>query len=90
MNSNTKGIITVLAVGVVGFLAYKRFVKPNSRKVVKNYLFSIYGYDKKRDEFVDGVDKDYINEWSDAIMKGNETFLLKGVTYITKTGKVKN
>lgn len=89
MNSNTKGIITVLAIGIIGFLAYKKFAKPDSRKVIKNYLYSIYGYDKMREDFVDSADKDYIEAWTDAVMKGENSFVLKGTTYETKTGKVK-
>lgn len=89
MNSTTKGIVTILAIGIVGFVVYKKFIKPDSRKVVKNYLYSIYGYDKIREDFVNNADKDYVDAWSDAVMKGKDTFFRQGKVYETKTGTVK-
>lgn len=89
MNNTTKGILTVLVVGVLGYVAYKRFALPNSKKVVVNYMKATFGNEVDYEKFVETADKDYINAWSDAIMKGKDTFVYKGVTYITKGGKTK-
>jgi hypothetical protein len=35
------------------------------------------------------MDKGYVDNWSDAIMNGKDTFQFNGVTYITKGGATK-
>jgi hypothetical protein len=89
MNNTTKGILTVLVVGVLGYVAYKRFALPNSKKVVVNYMKATFGTAQDYDKFVETADKDYINAWSKAIMDGKDTFNVKGVTYVTYGGKSK-
>ncbi len=100
MNKNTKGIIAVAIVGILGYLAYKKFGKgggggvggvlgkPNNREVVANYLYSVWGYSKEREDFSKSADQDYIDLWAEAIMKGKDTFQHKGNTIVTKTGRV--
>lgn len=89
MNKNVKGLIVVLLVTGVVYIAYKKFGKPNSRKVVTNYLDATYGKTKSHSDFVNSADKGYIDSWSEAIMSGSETFIYNGNTFITKGGKRK-
>ena len=95
MNKNLQGIIAVAVVGLLGYLAYKKFGKgggfgkPNNREVVANYMYSIWGYSKEREDFYKSADQDYIDLWAEAIMKGKDTFKHKGNTIVTKTGAVK-
>jgi uncharacterized Zn-binding protein involved in type VI secretion len=85
MNKNLNGIIVVAVIGLLGFLAYKKFGKPNSRKVVINYLDATFGGDHSA--FVNSADKGYIDNWSDAIMNGSTTFTFNGTTFVTRGGK---
>jgi hypothetical protein len=87
MNKNIKGIIAVLVIGGLGYFAYKKLGKPKSVDVVSNYLDSIFGGDSK--EKVSKFDKGYVDNWSEAIMNGSQTFEYNGKTYITKGGKQK-
>jgi len=87
MNKNTKGAIVVGVVLLLGFIVYKKFGKPDSRKVVIKYLDATFG--GKHDDFVNSVNKGYVDNWSIAIMNGKETFEFNGKTYITKGGTAK-
>lgn len=85
MNKNIKGIIVVVLFAGLGYLAYKKFGKPDSRKVVIKYLDASFGGDHS--EFVNKSEKGYIDNWSKAIMNGSNTFEYNGTTYITNGGK---
>jgi hypothetical protein len=85
MNKNLNGIIVVAVVGLLGFFAYKKFGKPNSRKVVIKYMDATFGGDHSA--FVNSADKGYIDSWSDAIMNGSTTFIYNGTTFVTKGGR---
>jgi Tfp pilus assembly protein PilE len=101
MNNKTRnGLIVVGIVAVLGYLAYGKFVKKSttsdvsvggqkSRDIIKNYLFSTYGYDKDREEFTKTMTQDYADAWANAIMNGQSTFLHNGNTIVTATGRVK-
>jgi hypothetical protein len=89
MNKNVKGIITVLVVLGVGFFAYKKFLKPNNKKVVIKYLDATYGVDAKHTSFINNADKGYVDSWADAINKGVDTFQFNNQTHFTKGGTVK-
>lgn len=85
MNKNVKGIIVVLVFAGLGYLVYKKFGKPDSRKVVIKYMDATFGGDHSA--FVNGADKGYIDAWANAIMNGNETFQYGGKTLVTKGGR---
>jgi len=85
MNKNVKGIIVVAVVGLLSYLAYKKFGKPDSRKVVTKYLDATFGGDHTA--FVNKADKGYIDSWSEAIMNGSTTFVYNGTTFVTRGGK---
>lgn len=95
MNKNINGLIAVAVVGLLGYLAYKKFGKKGglsnskNREVVANYLYSVWGYSKEREDFSKSADQDYIDLWAEAIMSGKDTFTHKGNTIVTKTGRVK-
>jgi hypothetical protein len=89
MNSNIKGIISVAIIGVIGYITYKKFVKPSSKKVVIAYLDATFGKDAKHTNFVNSAGASYIDSWAKAIMNGAETFTDAGKTYITNGGTVK-
>jgi hypothetical protein len=86
MNKNIKGLIVVAIVGVLGYVAYKKFILPNSKKVVIAYMDSTFG--GSHEDFVNKADKVYIDSWAKAIMDGKTTFDANGITYVTKGGKV--
>jgi hypothetical protein len=88
MNKNINGIIAVLVVAGLGYFAYKKLGKPNSVKVITNYLDATYGGDHK--EAVSKMEKGYLNAWSDALMNGSKTFEYNGSTYKTGGGKKTN
>lgn len=85
MSKNTNGIIAVLVVAGLGYLVYKKLGKPNSKKVITNYLDATYGGDHK--EAVSKMEKGYLDSWSNALMKGSTTFDYNGSTYKTLGGK---
>ena len=92
MNKNIKGIIVVVVVLGLGYFAYKKFGKPNSKKVVIKYMDATFGVDEKHKNFVNNsynTDKGYIDNWADAINKGVDTFQFNNQTYYTKGGTVK-
>jgi hypothetical protein len=89
MNKNTKGIIAVAVVVLLGFIAYKKLAKPNSKKVVINYLNATFGFKKENADFVNSADKGYIDNWSNALKNGSDTFEFNGKTYNTKFGTAK-
>lgn len=97
MNKNIKGIIAVLVIAGLGYFSYKKLGKsnilggnPKSVDVVTNYMNSIYGGDyKERKEKISKFDKGYVDNWSEAIMNGSQTFEYNGKTYITQGGKQK-
>jgi hypothetical protein len=89
MNKNVKGIITVLVVLGVGFFAYKKFLKPDNKKVVIKYLDATYGVDAKHTSFINSADKGYVDNWAKAIKDGSETFVFNNQTHYTKGGTVK-
>lgn len=89
MNKNTKGIIAVAVVVLLGFIAYKKLAKPDSRKVIINYLDATFGADSKHKDFINNADKGYVESWSKALMNGKDTFEFNGKTYNTKGGTAK-
>jgi hypothetical protein len=90
MNKNVKGIITVLVVLGVGFFAYKKFLKPDNKKIVLKHLATNYGVKESHKSFVDSADKGYIDSWANAIKIGSETFTYNGKTFYTLGGTTKN
>lgn len=89
MNKNTNGFIAVAVIGLLGYLAYKKIGKPDSKKVVINFLNATFGLKKEHADFVNSSDKGYIDNWSVAIMNGKDTFEFNGKTYYTKGGTAK-
>lgn len=89
MNNNVKGIIVVGIVIGLGFFAYKKFVKPDSKKVVIKYLDKLSGVKQENKTFVNSADKGYIDSWANAINKNSETFKFGDKIYLTKGGRVK-
>jgi hypothetical protein len=89
MNKNLKGVLVVVVVLGVGYFAYKKFLKPDNKKVVTKYLDATYGVDEKHKTFVNNADKGYIDTWANAINKGSNTFDYDGKTFFTKGGTVK-
>lgn len=89
MSKNTKGIIAVAVVVLLGFIAYKKLAKPDSRKIIINYLNATFGFKKENADFVNSADKGYIDNWSNALMNGSDTFEFNGKTYNTKLGTAK-
>jgi len=93
MDSKTKnGLISVGLVAITGYLAYRFFIKPNSKKVVLSYLNATYcGMNEEHSTFVNNASKSYLDAWSEAIMNGECTFVDKATnkTYVTLGGKVK-
>jgi hypothetical protein len=89
MNKNIKGLIAVAIVGALGYMAYKKFGQPNSKKVVINYMDATFGFNEAHAEFVNNADKVYVDNWSEAIMNGKDTFVYNGVTYNTRGGRTK-
>ena len=88
MNSNVKGIISVIVVGGLLYIAYKKFVKPNNRKVLINYLDATFGESSGHADFINNADKGYVDNWAKALMKGENTFTFNNKTYSTAGGKV--
>jgi len=87
MNKSTKnGIVVVAIVLVGGYFAYKKFVKPNSRKVLINYLDATFGKDAEHTTFINSADKGYVDAWAKALMKGESTFTYNNKTYNTGGG----
>lgn len=89
MNKNIKGAIVVGVVLALGYVAYKKFGKPDSRKVLINYLNATFGADSKHTDFINNADMGYVESWSKALMNGQDTFEYNGKTYNTKGGTVK-
>jgi hypothetical protein len=87
MNKNMNGFIAVAVIGLLGYLAYKKLGKPDSKKVVIKYLDATYG--GTHANFINSADKGYVDNWSVAIMNGKETFEFNGKTYWTKGGTAK-
>jgi hypothetical protein len=90
MNKNIQGFIAVAVVGIIGYLAYKKFGKPNNFEVVTNYMNSIYGeIEGGRINAVKKMGKGYIDNWAKAIMNGKNDFEYNGKIYHTQGGNVK-
>ena len=89
MNKNTNGLIAVAVIGLLGYLAYKKLGKPDSKKVVINYLDATYGKKTIHADFINSADKGYVDNWSVAIMNGKSTFEFNGKTYFTQGGTAK-
>lgn len=89
MNNNVKGIIVVGVVIGLGFFAYKKFVKPDSKKVVLEYLERVYGKNENRNANINAADKGYVDSWAKAIKKNSETFKFGDKIYLTQGGTVK-
>jgi hypothetical protein len=89
MNKNTKGLIAVGVVVLLGFIAYKKFANTDSKKVVINYLDKTFGYNRKHADFINSADKGYVDNWSIAILNDKETFEFSRKIYYTKGGTAK-
>jgi hypothetical protein len=89
MNSNVKGIISVIVVGGLLYIAYKKFVKPNNRKVLINYLDATFGASSSHADFINNADKGYVDNWAKALMKGESTFVYNNKTYMVSGGTAK-
>jgi len=84
--SNKNGIVVVAIVLVGGYFAYKKFVKPDSRKVLINYLDATFGSDAEHTTFINNAEKEYVDAWAKALMKGESTFTYNNKTYNTGGG----
>jgi hypothetical protein len=89
MNKNVMGVITTIVVGGLLFVAYKKFVKPNNRKVLINYLDATFGASKSHIDFINNADKGYVDNWANALMKGKSTFIYNNKTYNVSGGTSK-
>lgn len=88
MEKNTRNGIIVASIAIVGvYFAYKKFVLPDSKKVVLNYLNATFGGDHS--SFVNSATKSYLDAWSKALMNGEDTFVDAGVTHWTCGGTSK-
>lgn len=85
-NKTKNGIIVVSIVLIGAYFAYKKFIKPDSKKVVVNYLYATFGRDIDYESFVNKADKNYIDAWAKSIMDGKSTFVVDGKTYNTSGG----
>lgn len=100
MNKNTKGILTVLGIGAIVYVAYKllkgesilRNLPPFNQmreelwqaQVAKNPALSTL-----KDVYFNTEswkDTEFISEWYNAQKKGKDVFKYKGRTWSTKTG----
>jgi hypothetical protein len=89
MNNNLKGILVVGVVIGLGFFAYKKFLKPDNKKVVLKYLEGAFGKNTNRESFINNADKGYVDAWANAIKKNSETFKFNDKIYLTLGGTVK-
>lgn len=89
MNKNIQGIIAIAVVGIIGYLAYKKLGNPNPIEVVTNYLNATFGFIEGRSDVLKKMDKGYVDNWSEAIMNGKDSFQFNGVIYNTKGGATK-
>jgi hypothetical protein len=80
------GIIVVSIVLIGGYFAYKKLIKPDSRKVLIKYLDATFGIDAEHTTFINNADKKYVDSWAKALMKGESTFTYNGKTYNTGGG----
>ena len=86
MNSTTKGIITVLIVGGIGYLAYKKFFQ--DKKAF--YARKIAEAGKASNETVlKTFGEDYLKAWYKGIKSGADSFTYKNAQYNTDGGKLK-
>jgi hypothetical protein len=86
MNSNLKGILVVGVIGVGVYFAYKKLL-PSNKIIVTKRLDSDFGGSHK--DFVDSLDKGYVDAWAKAIKQNEETFMYNGSEHWTKGGKTK-
>jgi hypothetical protein len=85
--STRNGLIAVGIMAVLGYFAYKKFILPNSKLVVLNYLDASFGGDHSA--FANGMKQSYADAWAQALMKGQDTFTDSGLVYWTCGGKAK-
>lgn len=83
MTSTTKGIITVLVVGGIGYLAYKKLFQDNKKKYAQAIVLA--GKSSNFDKLIT-FGEDYLKAWDKAIKNKAETFSLNGSTYKTQGG----
>ena len=87
MNSTLKGVLTILVVGGVVYASY-RFLFKDKKKIYADLIIKKGKYTSSIDNLL-SFGEDYLKEWRLAAKKGEETFTLKGVTYLTQGGKLK-
>lgn len=86
MSSTTKGIITVLTVGVVGYAAYYFLLMDKKGFYAKRI---VEAGKSSNAETLKTFDQDFLKAWYTAAKRGEETFSVRGKTYSTQGGKAK-
>lgn len=84
MNKTINGVIAIVVVGGLVFLAYKKFGKSKKRDAMLIIKQGKHGDYQTLMSFGD----DYIEAWANAVRKKQDTFTLKGVRYNTQGGKL--
>lgn len=87
MNSNLKGIIAVGVLSVIGYVLYKTILLPKSKKV--SVIINKGFYNGTETQLMSFDDK-YIDAWYNSAKNDYQVFIIDGVTYNTKGGRVKN
>ena len=82
MNKNT--LLGGLGVLVAGYIVYKMFFLTKEKKatliVEKGYASNV--------KTIMGFDDSYVDAWYKSAKQGNDKFVINGVTYNTKGGRV--
>lgn len=84
---NKNGIITVLVVGGLAFLAYKVLGKTKDKRYYATQIIN-NGYYSSGITALLSFDQPYLEAWAKAAKKGEPTFMYGGKTYITQGGKL--
>lgn len=85
MNKNVKGIIVVILVAGLGYFAYKKFIKIDYKKILIKHLNrnGVQSYSK---EFVNSLEKGYIEKWGKALKENSQKFNYNNKDYYTQSG----
>lgn len=90
MNQNlTKGIITVVVVAAVGYLAYKYLLLKKDKRFYAQTIINEGYYTSGIENLMKAFDEDFLKEWAKAAKKGNASFEYQGMVYNTQGGRVK-